>query len=110
MTRDRGPFLDIHSLPEVEKRPGWRGRHVHAATMTMGHREFDAGSEVGEHAHPQEEVWEVIEGELELTVDGATAIARPGLVAVVPPNSPHSVRALSDGKAIVVDHPRRPDF
>jgi hypothetical protein len=32
------------------------------------------------------------------------------MVAIVPPNAPHSARALSDGKAIVVDNPRRPEF
>jgi quercetin dioxygenase-like cupin family protein len=78
--------------------------------MTFGHWQFAAGASIHEHAHPQEEVWEVVEGELEVTVDGVTAVARPGVVAIVPPNARHSVRALSDGKAIVVDHPVRPDL
>ena len=33
--------------------------------------------------------------------------AGPGSAAVVPPNMRHSVSALSDGRAIVVDHPVR---
>jgi quercetin dioxygenase-like cupin family protein len=37
-------------------------------------------------------------------------IARPGVVAIVPPNARHSVKALTDGRLIVVDHPARPDF
>jgi len=45
----------------------------------------------------------VIEGELELTIDGATQIARAGLVAIVPSNVLHSVKALTDGRAIIVD-------
>jgi cupin domain len=49
----------------------------------------------------------VIEGELEITLDGETALARPGLVAIVPPNTPHSVRAVTDGTVIVVDYPLR---
>jgi quercetin dioxygenase-like cupin family protein len=36
-------------------------------------------------------------------------VARPGVVAIVPPNTPHSVRALTDGRAIIVDHPVRWD-
>jgi quercetin dioxygenase-like cupin family protein len=104
------PFLDTNALPAVEKRPGWRGRHFHSASMTFGHWEFAAGAWVHEHSHPQEEVWDVIDGELEVTVDGETAIARPGVVAIVPPHAPHSLRALSDGRAIVVDHPLRPEF
>jgi len=33
--------------------------------------------------HPQEEVYEVTEGELEVTIDGVAQIAGPGLVAIV---------------------------
>jgi quercetin dioxygenase-like cupin family protein len=52
----------------------------------------------------------VIEGELELTIEGATQILRAGLVGVVPSNSPHSVKALTDGRAIIVDYPLRLEF
>ena len=78
--------------------------------MTFAHYEFDAGSTIHEHHHDQEEVWNVIEGELELTIDGVVRRAGPGVVAIVPPNTPHSVRALSGGRAIIVDHPLRRDF
>ena len=52
----------------------------------------------------------MIDGELELTIDGKTEIAKPGIVAIVPANTRHSVKALTDGRLIVVDHPARPDF
>jgi quercetin dioxygenase-like cupin family protein len=52
----------------------------------------------------------VIEGELEVTIDGVTQVARAGLVAIVPGNVPHSVKALTDGRAIIVDYPLRRDF
>jgi hypothetical protein len=32
------------------------------------------------------------------------------MVAIVPADAPHSVTALTDGKAIVADYPVRPDF
>jgi quercetin dioxygenase-like cupin family protein len=51
-----------------------------------------------------------IEGELEVTIDGVAEIARPGIVAIVPGNVRHSVRALSDGRAIIVDYPLRGEF
>ena len=69
-----------------------------------------AGSSIHEHHHPEEEVYEVIEGELEVTIDGKSQIAKPGVVAIVPANARHSVRALIDGRLIVVDHPSRQDF
>jgi quercetin dioxygenase-like cupin family protein len=52
----------------------------------------------------------VIAGELEVTIDGVAQIIRPGSVAIVPANVRHAVKALTDGRAIIVDHPRRPDF
>ncbi|MGH9664405.1 MAG: hypothetical protein ACRD9L_08295 [Bryobacteraceae bacterium] len=35
---------------------------------------------------------------------------RAGLVVIVPGNVRHSVKALTDGKAIIVDYPARRDF
>ena len=78
--------------------------------MTFAHWEFDAGSIIHEHGHEQEEVWHVLAGELEVTIDGAAQVAGAGMVAIVPPNTPHAVKALTDGKAIVADYPVRPDF
>jgi quercetin dioxygenase-like cupin family protein len=103
------PFLDTSTLGVIERLPGWRGRFFHSPSMTFAHYEFTGGASIHEHFHPQEEVWEVIEGELEVTVDGVTQIARPGMVAIVPGNVRHSVRALTDGRAIIVDYPIRED-
>ena len=78
--------------------------------MTFAHYDFKRGSSIHEHFHPQEEIYEVIEGEPEVTSDGAAAIARAGLVAIVPSNVAHSVKALTDGRAIIVDYPLRREF
>jgi len=104
------PFVDTSSLDVIERLPGWYGRYFHSASMTFAHYDFKRGSSIHEHSHPQEEVYEVIEGELELTIDGATQIARADLVAIVPSNALHSVKALTDGRAIIVDYPVRRDF
>jgi quercetin dioxygenase-like cupin family protein len=104
------PFVDTRKLEAFQKGIGWRGRLFHSPSMTFGHWEFDQGASVHEHWHAQEEVWEVLEGELKVTIDGVTQIAVPGVVAIVPPNVVHSVKALRAGKAIVVDYPLRPDL
>lgn len=104
------PFVNTSKLPVVERLPGWKGRYFHSQNMTFAHYDFRMGSSIHEHFHAQEEVYEVIEGELELTIEGATEIARAGLVAIVPSNARHSVRALTDGRAIIIDHPARHDF
>jgi quercetin dioxygenase-like cupin family protein len=45
-----------------------------------------------------------------MTIDGVTQVARAGLVAIVPANTRHSVKALTDGRAIIVDYPLRRGF
>jgi len=104
------PVVDTSSLKIVERLPGWKGRYFHSVNMTFAHYDFARGASIHEHFHPQEEVYEVIEGELELTIDGVAHIARPGLVAIVPSGVRHSVKALTDGRAIIVDYPARPEF
>jgi quercetin dioxygenase-like cupin family protein len=104
------PFLNINGLRVTERLPGWHGRYFHSSNMTFAHYDFVQGSSIPEHFHAQEEVYEVIEGELEITINGEAQIARAGVVAIVPSAVPHSVRAMSDGKVIIIDHPIRPEF
>lgn len=47
---------------------------------------------------------------LKITIDGVAQTAKPGIVAIVPSNARHSVKALTDGRAIIVDSPARRDF
>jgi quercetin dioxygenase-like cupin family protein len=104
------PFIDTTNLKVIERLPGWKGRYFHSPSMTFAHYEFARGASIHEHFHPQEEVYEVIEGELEVTIDGVAQIARAGIVAIVPANAHHSVKALTDGRAIIVDYPVRLGF
>ncbi len=59
--------------------------------MTFAHYDFVAGSSIHEHFHRQEEVYEVVEGELELAIEGETHKLVAGASAIVPPNRRHSV-------------------
>ena len=101
------PIIEIGSLDVMERLPGWYGRYFHSPSMTFAHYDFSCGASIHEHSHLQEEVYEVIEGELEITIDGRAQIVRPGLVAIVPSGVRHSVKALTDGRAIIIDYPRR---
>ena len=104
------PFIDTNDLELTEKRPGWFGRIFSSPSMTFADWRFVAGAEIHEHGHQQEEVWQVLEGELAVTIDGVTAIAGPGMAAIVPAHTRHSVVARTDGRALVADHPSRPGF
>ena len=103
-------FVDTSTLDVIERLPGWHGRYFHTANMTFAHYDFVRGASIHEHSHPREEVYEVIEGELQLTIDGVSQIVRPGIVGIVPSNVRHSVKALTNGRAIIIDHPVRRGF
>jgi quercetin dioxygenase-like cupin family protein len=103
-------IIDTNATEAVEKRPGWKGHIFHSQTMTFAHWEFVKGATIHRHDHEQEEVWHVVEGELEIVMGDVTEIAGPGMVAIIPPHTTHAVKALSDGKAIVADFPPREGF
>ena len=100
----------LNELPPLEIAPGIIGRIVTAGTMTVAHVSLKKGSPLPEHAHYHEQVVNVIEGELELTVDGTSHILKAGKVMVLAPNVPHSGKALTEVKVIDVFHPVREDF
>ncbi|HMJ55389.1 MAG TPA: cupin domain-containing protein [Polyangiaceae bacterium] len=101
------PIIDTRTLPPVEPKPGWHGRFFDLGAMSFAYYEIDAQASLHEHSHPNEEVWNVITGELEFTIGGDTFRVGAGAVAGVPPHTAHSVRALAASSVIVVDHPRR---
>jgi len=88
--------------------PGWSGRFFHSENMTFGHWDIAEGAaELHEHDHPQEEVWNVVEGAVVLVVDGQERPLGPGDAAVIPSGTRHSAKPLGACRAIIVDHPVR---
>ena len=100
-------FIDTTKLEVKTAREGWKGRFFHSQHMTFACYEVEAGASIHAHSHPNDEVWNVITGELEITLAGKVYVAGPGCAVVVPPDTVHSVRALTPAAAIVVDHPVR---
>ena len=102
------PFVDPQEMVPVEPVSGWHGRYFHSKYMTFAVYDIAAGAApLHEHQHEQEEVWTVVEGDLLISIDGVERLLGPGCAAVIPPNTPHSGRALSACRAIVADYPLR---
>ena len=76
-------FLDLENLETKELVQGGHVRFVHTEKMTFAYWKLEQGTEVPLHSHPHEQVVNVIEGELDLTLDGETRRLVPGQVAVV---------------------------
>ncbi len=101
------PFVDVPSLPILEPRDGWRGQFFHSEHMTFVYYAIAAGSSVHVHHHDEEEVWHLLEGELEISLSGSPHRLQPGQAAVVPAGEHHGVRAVRASRVIVVDYPVR---
>ena len=105
------PFVNPYDLAAVERLPGWFGRFFHSESMTFGYWEIAADAvPLREHHHPEEEVWNLVEGRMALTVAGVEQVLEPGTAAIVPAEVLHSARVLEACRAIVVDHPARPSI
>jgi len=103
-------FVKISDLPELEIAKGIRAHAVTTDTISVIHVTLDDGAILPEHSHYNEQVVNVIEGNLELTVSGKDYILKPGNVMVLEPNVIHSGRALTACKVIDIFHPLRKDF
>ena len=75
--------------------------------MTFAYYVIAPGADVHPHEHPNEEVWHVVEGALEMTLAAQTRVVHAGEAAIVPAQERHSVRAIEPTRAIVVDYPTR---
>lgn len=104
------PFFKLSDLAPRELMPGFFGKFIHTDQLTVSYWGIEAGALLPEHQHPHEQVTTVIEGELELTVGGETAVLRPYEVAVIPGGTPHSGRALVACTVIDVFQPPRDDY
>ena len=104
-------FKDITSLPSKEIIKGIRARFVHTDNFTLRlYVSLDEGAVLPEHSHIHEQTSQVMEGELEMTIEGETTILKPGMIAIIPSNAKHSVKALTNCKVADTFCPVREDY
>ena len=100
----------VHTLPVREIFPGLRARLIHTGRVTHSWVEVDAGASFPEHQHPHEQIVTVLEGELELVVDGTAHRLQPGTVFVIPPDARHSGRGVTACRVLDAFAPTRGDY
>ncbi|HRE48123.1 MAG TPA: cupin domain-containing protein [Aggregatilineales bacterium] len=71
---------------------------------------FEANGVVGDHSHPHEQITQVRQGRIKLTVNGVPHILAAGDIARVPGNVVHSAEALEASELYDVFSPPREDF
>jgi quercetin dioxygenase-like cupin family protein len=100
-------------LDDIEPREivtGARARFVHSTHVTLAYWDFDAGAMVPEHDHHHEQTVNMLEGKFDLVVDGKLLELEPGSVVVIPPNAPHSGKAVTKCRILDVFFPVREDY
>ena len=104
------PFVDLETVESRELIPGTEVRFVHSDAMTLAYWTFEPDTDLPLHSHPHDQVTNVIEGTLELTLEGETRALTPGTVAVIPSGMAHSARSVTHCRVIDVFHPVREDY
>ena len=62
---------------------------------------FDEGQELSEHTAPFDALVQVVDGRLEVTIDGNAVEVRPGEVVLMPANVPHALCAAQASRMVL---------
>jgi len=101
---------DISNIEPKEIIKGFNGRFFHTNSFTIAFWEIEEGAILPEHLHIHEQSTQVIEGKLEMLIDGVTTVLEPGMIANIPSNVIHSGKALTKCKVTDVFSPTREDY
>lgn len=89
----KGHFLDLaQDVEPVVFLPGLEFRPALGQATMVNSVHFAPHTEAPMHAHDEEQITVVVEGELEFDLDGDVRLLGPGMVAVIPANVPHGAR------------------
>jgi quercetin dioxygenase-like cupin family protein len=104
------PLIELNDVPVRQIFPGLRARIIHSDRVSHSWVDVDAGATFPEHQHPHEQIVSVLEGELELVVEGVTHRLTPGRVFVIPPDARHSGRGVTACRVLDAFAPVREDY
>ena len=100
----------IKNIKSKELVPGITGYYAHGTNMSFGYVEIKEGSILPEHRHIHEQITFIIEGQLDMVIDGKPCSLTTGMYYVIPPNTPHSAVAKTACKVIDAFNPVREDY
>lgn len=78
----------------------------HGATTSFFVVQSAPGRGADKHRHPYEEVFVILEGDIEVIVAGELKMVSKGHIVIIPPNTWHEFKNRSDHPALMVNiHP-----
>jgi quercetin dioxygenase-like cupin family protein len=87
-----GRFVEVSAIEPVSFLPGLDFQPVLGEDTMVNFVHFAPNAEAPRHAHAEEQIVIVLEGEFDFELGGETRTMRPGDVAVVPSWVPHGAR------------------
>ena len=103
----------IYNLNQIESKeiiPGFKGKFVHGAEMTIASWTVEKGACLPEHSHVHEQITKVVKGTFEMILDSKKVVLQEGMVVSIPSNTKHSGIALTDCIITDVFSPARPEY
>jgi quercetin dioxygenase-like cupin family protein len=100
----------IKNIKPKELVPGITGYYAHGTNMSFGYVELVQGAFIPEHNHINEQITFIIEGQLDMLIDGKPCTLTSGMYYVIPSNVKHSAAAKTFCKVIDAFSPAREDY
>ncbi len=83
---------------------------MHTERTTHSYVDIEPHMPLPEHSHPHEQIVNLLEGKLEMTVGGETHTLEAGDVLVIPSNVPHSCIAHEPTRVLDIFSPVREEY
>ena len=97
------PIINHQQAPEVPWRPGYRKWDVagreQGVTSTFSINTAEPGTGAPLHTHTIEELIVIIDGTLEVRIDGETHLVEKDHTLVIPPGAEHGFKVVGDRTA-----------
>jgi quercetin dioxygenase-like cupin family protein len=97
------PIIDHSKAPEVPWRPGYRKWDVtgreQGVTSTFSLNTGEPGTGAPLHTHTIDELIVIMEGTLEVTIDGETHTVPKNHTVAIPPGAEHGFKVIGDRAA-----------
>lgn len=102
--------MQLKTLPAKQLVPGIIGYYAHGNNTSIGLVEIEANTSMAMHEHVHEQITYLLEGKLEMVIDGKQVPLEAGMVAIIPSNTPHAAYAPVACKLIDVFNPVREEY
>ena len=89
---------------------GITGHYVHGDLHTVGYILIKKGSVVPEHHHIHEQITFILEGQLDMVINGESHSLTSGMYHIIHSDVPHSAVAVTDVIAIDTFSPVREEY